>query len=122
MPLIPNHPCAHPGCPYLVPHGVKYCKKHTAVHKGEDRLRAAERGYDAKWRRARKRFLRKHPLCEECLRQDPPVYREATVVDHIKPHRGDYALFWDESNWQALCKKCHDRKTGFNDSRPTYNY
>lgn len=32
----------------------------------------------------------------------------ATVVDHIKPHRGDMALFWDEANWQGLCKPCHD--------------
>jgi len=36
----------------------------------------------------------------------------ATVVDHILPHRGDEDLFWDESNWQPLCKRCHDRKTG----------
>ncbi len=32
----------------------------------------------------------------------------ATVVDHIKPHRGDQKLFWDTANWQALCKPCHD--------------
>ena len=36
----------------------------------------------------------------------------ATVVDHVIPHRGDQKLFWDEDNWQALCKSCHDRKTG----------
>ena len=36
----------------------------------------------------------------------------ATVVDHIIPHRGDKRLFWDEKNWQPLCKDCHDRKTG----------
>ncbi|MGM9590559.1 MAG: HNH endonuclease signature motif containing protein, partial [Faecousia sp.] len=36
----------------------------------------------------------------------------ATVVDHIIPHRGDRKLFWDESNWQPLCKDCHNRKTG----------
>ena len=36
----------------------------------------------------------------------------ATVVDHIVPHRGDPRLFWDEKNWQPLCKECHDRKTG----------
>ena len=35
-----------------------------------------------------------------------------TVVDHIVPHRGDARLFWDEDNWQPLCKSCHDRKTG----------
>lgn len=33
---------------------------------------------------------------------------EATVVDHIEPHNGDRALFWDSQNWQALCALCHD--------------
>lgn len=46
----------------------------------------------------------------------------ATVVDHIKPHRGDKALFWDEHNWQPLCKKCHDTKTGKEDMMPEYSY
>ncbi len=32
----------------------------------------------------------------------------ATVVDHIQPHGGDQDLFWDESNWQSLCKTHHD--------------
>jgi hypothetical protein len=32
----------------------------------------------------------------------------ATVVDHIRRHRGDMNLFWDSSNWQPLCKRCHD--------------
>ncbi|WP_367142722.1 hypothetical protein [Desulfosporosinus sp.] len=32
-------------------------------------------------------------------------------MDHIIPHRGDKALFWDESKWQPHCKRCHDRKT-----------
>jgi 5-methylcytosine-specific restriction protein A len=32
----------------------------------------------------------------------------ARVVDHVKPHRGDRALFWDERNWQPLCKRHHD--------------
>lgn len=30
------------------------------------------------------------------------------VADHITPHRGDPALFWDRSNLQCLCKTCHD--------------
>ena len=34
------------------------------------------------------------------------------VIDHIIPHRGDPILFWDRSNWQPLCKDCHDHKTG----------
>ncbi|WP_390622926.1 HNH endonuclease [Ralstonia syzygii] len=39
----------------------------------------------------------------------------ATVVDHIVPHKGDQHLFWRRSNWQALCKACHDRKTARED-------
>jgi len=39
----------------------------------------------------------------------------ATIVDHIKPHRGDMVMFWDSSNWQPLCKPCHDRKTARED-------
>lgn len=32
----------------------------------------------------------------------------ATVVDHKIPHKGDYVLFWDSTNWQSLCKLHHD--------------
>ena len=49
-------------------------------------------------------------------------YTKATVVDHIQPHRGDPKLFWDQSNWQSLCKRCHDKKTGLEDSHPEYHY
>ena len=77
-----------------------------------DRLRggADTRGYNAQWRRVRLAFLRKYPLCVECRKEGRLV--PATVVDHIIPHRGDQKLFWDESNWQALCKHHHDAKTG----------
>ena len=109
MPKHPKRPCRYPGCPNLCESGT-YCPEHSA--ESPDRLRgsATERGYDAKWRRARKRFLRSHPLCANCLSQG--VLTPATVVDHIVPHRGDHRLFWDEQNWQPLCKACHDRKTG----------
>jgi 5-methylcytosine-specific restriction endonuclease McrA len=33
---------------------------------------------------------------------------EATVADHIIPHKGDLKLFW-EGRLQSLCKPCHDR-------------
>jgi 5-methylcytosine-specific restriction protein A len=76
-----------------------------------DRARpsATARGYGARWRRARQAFLTRHPLCVRCEaqgRREP-----ATVVDHAVPHRGDPLLFWDEGNWAALCKRCHDAKT-----------
>ena len=88
-----------------------FCEEHRKEW-SHDALRggAAARGYDARWREARKLFLRLHPLCVECLRENKLT--PATVVDHIIPHRGDKELFWNQENWQPLCKDCHDRKTG----------
>jgi 5-methylcytosine-specific restriction protein A len=63
-----------------------------------------------RWRNARKMFLQDNPLCAECERQGR--IKAAGVVDHIRPHRGNQALFWDMDNWQSLCKSCHDKKTG----------
>ena len=118
MPVRPKRPCAHSGCPELVESG-KYCDKHRALHPEESRA-AASRGYGSAWQKVRKKYLESHPLCVMCMTEGR--YTRATVVDHIKPHRGDRELFWDQSNWQALCKACHDRKTGLEDSRPTYQY
>jgi 5-methylcytosine-specific restriction protein A len=47
---------------------------------------------------------------------------KATVVDHIVPHRGDVKLFWDENNWQSLCKSCHDHKTMTEDRYQEFHY
>ena len=47
---------------------------------------------------------------------------KATVVDHIIPHRGDAKLFWDEGNWQSLCKNCHDHKTMTEDRYQEFHY
>lgn len=71
-----------------------------------DRRKTAERGYGGRWQRARLAHLMRHPLCVMC--QAEGRVEAATVVDHIKPHRGDQALFWDRDNWQSLCKRHHD--------------
>ena len=67
-----------------------------------------------------RQYLATHPLCVKCMAVGR--YTKATVVDHIKPHRGDSVLFWDRDNWQALCKRCHDRKTWAEDRNPEYRY
>ncbi|MXS81562.1 HNH endonuclease [Nitrosomonas oligotropha] len=72
----------------------------------DDRQSSAARGYGYKWQKARKEFLKDNPLCIDHKERGYIV--DATVVDHIKPHRGDQELFWDRSNWQALCEVCHD--------------
>ena len=63
---------------------------------------------DVRWRKARAQFLRAHPLCRMCDARG--IVEAASVVDHVVPHRGDYALFWDRSNWQALCASCHSAR------------
>jgi 5-methylcytosine-specific restriction enzyme A len=70
---------------------------------------AARRGYGGRWRRARATYLARHPLCVQC--QAEGHIEPSTTVDHVVPHRGDQKLFWDEANWAALCKRCHDAKT-----------
>ena len=119
MPTKPMVPCKHPGCAALIPPGHKYCEHHKPMHSEEVRS-AASRGYGLAWRKASKAFLQLHPLCAECMEEGR--YMKATVVDHIVPHRGDQKMFWDRSNWQALCKRCHDRKTRREDQTPMYRY
>lgn len=126
MPYKPMRPCRYDGCTKLCKTGV-YCEEHSKLmatrwgNRGEEfdkkrerlydkqRGTRTQRGYDGRWQKARKTFLEHHPLCAECQRRG--VLTPATVVDHIIPHRGDKTLFWDTTNWQPLCKSCHDRKT-----------
>lgn len=72
----------------------------------KDKRNSHERGYTYKWRKARERYLLSNPLCVYCMKQGKTEI--ATVVDHISKHNGNQDLFWDESNWQALCKLHHD--------------
>ncbi len=110
MPQKPRRPCRYPGCPEFCEQGQVFCKDHLMW--SGDRLRggSAERGYDARWRKARLLYLKQHPLCTACQAEGKIV--PATVVDHIIPHRGDQQLFWDQGNWQALCDRHHNEKTG----------
>ena len=71
------------------------------------------RGYTRAWSRAAKAFLAENPLCVRCVEAGFLV--AAVVVDHIDPHKGDQAKFWDGANWQSLCKSCHDAKTATED-------
>jgi len=116
MPIRPLKPCRHPGCSNLT--NDTYCNEHSKIHQ---RPSAQERGYDSRWRKRSKLFLKAYPLCVECLKQNKIT--PSTVVDHIIPHSGDPVLMWDEANnWQALCKRCHDKKTRKYDQLPEYKY
>lgn len=69
----------------------------------------------ARWKASRLGFLRENPLCADIYGKHKPAVAVATDLDHIKPHKEDWALFWDRANWQGLCKRCHSTKTAIED-------
>jgi 5-methylcytosine-specific restriction protein A len=99
--------------PWSAPTHRTHTRRESSQAYDLQRGSAASRGYDAKWRKARDVYLRNNPLCVECLSGGRAV--SAVVVDHIKPHRGNLEMFWDEGNWQSLCVLHHNSKTARED-------
>ena len=109
MALKPLRPCRHPGCRELTRDG--YCPKHKPK-------RTARRA-SAEWHGwyslrvwtddLRPAQLLREPWCRECAKRG--VRTRATVVDHVRPHKGDWQMFIDPANHQSLCEHCHNRKT-----------
>jgi 5-methylcytosine-specific restriction endonuclease McrA len=93
-------------CNRIVAYGAKcFCQiqrdKERKARAEQNRPNANARGYGRAWAIYRAAFLKKNPWCVRCG-------KPATVVDHIRPHRGDMKLFWDKLNHQALCAACHN--------------
>ena len=114
MPRRPKKPCKFPSCPELTE--GNYCPSHQKESEHKRSSRPYKKLYNSiQWQQLRKQVLNKQPLCVECLKAKRIT--PATVVDHIKPHKGNEKLFYDISNLQSLCKSCHDRKTAKEDGR-----
>ncbi|MDD3777194.1 MAG: hypothetical protein PHN32_06270 [Actinomycetota bacterium] len=47
-------------------------------------------------------FLNKNPYCERCIEKGRSS--RADKVVHIKYPGGNFKLFWDQNNWQGLCR------------------
>lgn len=73
-------------------------------------------GYDTvRWRKERVSYLKEYPLCVECMKEDK--VSAAVILDHrvniaSVPIADREEKFWDKSNWQGLCKPCHNSKSG----------
>jgi len=64
------------------------------------------------WRRYRATYIARNPLCTVCG-------AIAEVVDHIKPARQYPDIsFFDPSNHQSLCHRCHNSKRGRKSHEP----
>ena len=88
-----------------------YCATHLqAVRKEYDSKRpsAADRGYDAEWRKVRDEFLRSYPYCARCGVR-------ATTVHHVI--RKDVGGSDNWNNLEALCTRCHNSETMRHDVR-----
>lgn len=71
--------------------------------KMEDRPASDPKYHTRRWTKESAAFKASHPLCEECSRHGRIT--PAEVTDHIIPV--GYHDFWDQANWQALCRKCN---------------
>ncbi len=129
MPQRAARPCPGYGsrrgrCPGLIRGSEKACPACLSFYQAE--RKQAQRDYDARrdpqvvqwhnsseYREARKAYLREHPLCVSC--QSRGREAPATILDHVIPHKGAAALFWDRNNWQGLCVSCHSIKTAARD-------
>jgi 5-methylcytosine-specific restriction protein A len=49
-------------------------------------------------------------VCADPYKRHPGVAIATWCPDHIVPHKGSPALFWDLSNWQPLCQGCNSYK------------
>jgi 5-methylcytosine-specific restriction protein A len=109
MPTKPKKPCKHSGCPNLTD-GL-YCEAHKQTENRRynkyQRDPAINKRYGKEWRRIRTRYIKAHPLCEEC--KHGGRLTPATEVHHILPlsEGGTH----DEQNLMALCHACHSAIT-----------
>lgn len=89
------------------PHAVA----RTPVLRGFDARKQYHHLYNnSRWRKLRMLILLRDPICTDgCVCQ---LRNPSTVADHIKDHRGNEKMFWDEKNIRGVCKPCHDFKTG----------
>ena len=104
MPWLTPHACRGPGCGTMVRGRAGFCSECRPASRrkaDERRPTAGRRGYGASWRAQRKAYLDDHPVCER-----PRCGAEARVVDHRLPLRDGGEDH--ESNYQSLCKPCHD--------------
>ena len=62
-----------------------------------------------RYRAMRRAFLRANPLCRPCRERGHTA--AAVEIDHIEPVTKAPERFWDETDWQPICRSCHEGKS-----------
>lgn len=122
MPVAPNRPCkfASRGCRRMAVSGSSCCAEHSTQVRREAesrRMSDEDTARIRKWYKLPIWFARRDACLKAALFRCATAgcVNRATDCDHIIPHRGDWALFIESRNHQALCHSCHSRKTARED-------
>ena len=108
MPYQSLRPCAVPSCRALVPRGR--CALHALqLERARPNADIRHWYYTARWNALKTQVRSEEPCCQACARAGLSTPTED--IDHIQPHRSDAALFFERTNLQGLCKRCHAQKT-----------
>ncbi len=115
MPRDPFRPsCLVAGCAAPVASRGR-CRRHAEAYdrqRGLDSDRRHRALYASPaWRETRRRKLAACPWCACGCGQ------RADVVHHVRPHGGNPALFFAESNLATMAKRCHDKLTATDGGR-----
>ena len=105
--------------------GLKYCELHKGkaewwqqypvkYHKKRGKRNTYKLRGDARWMRISAVYLANNYICVCCNA------RPATEVDHIYPVSRYPELKYTKSNFQALCRSCHQIKTARYEPRGIY--
>lgn len=108
----------------------RYCSDHQHITRDDERAYDLNRRRNdpfrklyncVRWYSVRALVLARDIMCQSgklCMNPDTGVAAFSTEVDHIVParvwvaqHGGDMNSFYDESNLQGLCARCHKSKT-----------
>lgn len=91
-------------------------KSYSPRHKRESTGRkfngrkAIDEMYDSAWESYRRKFLAINPKCYACG-------EKADTIDHLRPHKGDKALFEKTDNHIPMCGPHHNAVTTLFDRR-----
>lgn len=101
---MPIRLCLEPRCPNPATYRGR-CHHHARSNELHTHDRARKRIYNSRrWKLLRKRVLFEQPLCAN------GCDAISTDVDHIRAIE-DGGDPWARTNLQALCQRCHSRKT-----------
>ncbi len=113
MPSSSPRACSRSGCSALSCSEDNCLAKRQDTHKTKGVpagvLGPSKIYHSVRWRKLRRAFMSKHPLCVRCLHYGLVV--TATDLDHVIAVAANKSLQWNTSNMQPLCKSCHSHKT-----------